>query len=112
MVASLVAFMFTNDGIPEISVNSGFSLLYLGLIGTLVCYFITVWVQQYVPAIKVSLILATEPVFAALCSFIFINETLNPQELLGATLILSGVIIHNWVKHRIKRKAARLAHRN
>ncbi|WP_462280587.1 DMT family transporter [Salinivirga cyanobacteriivorans] len=112
MVASLVAFMFTNNGIPEISVNSGFSLLYLGLIGTLVCYFITVWVQQYVPAIKVSLILATEPVFAALCSFIFINETLNPQELLGATLILSGVIIHNWVKHRIKRKAARLAHRN
>lgn len=112
MIASLVAFIFTNEGIPEISVNSGLSLLYLGLIGTLVCYFITVWVQQYVPAIKVSLILATEPVFAALCSYIFINETLNPRELFGASLILLGVILHNWIKHRITRRAAKLVHRN
>ena len=105
MVASGIAFLFTGDGLPQLSVNSTWSLIYLGLIGTLVCYFITVWVQKYVAAIKVSIILATEPIFAALCSYIFINETLNARELFGAGLILTGVIVHNWVKNRLARKS-------
>lgn len=108
MVASLVAFLFTNPEIPQLSFSSGLSLLYLGFIGTLVCYFITVWVQQFVPAIKVSIILATEPIFAALCSYIFIHETLNLREFIGASLILTGVIAHNWIKHRAAKERGKL----
>lgn len=104
MIVSLIAFQFTNDTELIIDNKGWYSLIYLGLIGTLVCYFITVWVQKFVAAIRVSIILATEPLFAALCSYIFINEKLNLREYLGAGLILLGVMIHSWLKHRIKKK--------
>jgi len=100
MVVSFIAFQFTNDSELIINSKGWYSLIYLGLIGTLVCYFITVWVQKYVPAIRVSIILATEPLFAALCSYIFINEKLTTRELLGAGLILAGVMLHSWIKHK------------
>ncbi|PLX18676.1 MAG: hypothetical protein C0599_11790, partial [Salinivirgaceae bacterium] len=100
MVVSFIAFKFTDNSEFIINPKGWYSLIYLGLIGTLVCYFITVWVQKYVPAIRVSIILATEPLFAALCSYLFINEKLTSREFLGATLILAGVMLHSWVKHK------------
>jgi drug/metabolite transporter (DMT)-like permease len=104
MIVSFIAFQFTNDTELIIDNKGWYSLIYLGLIGTLVCYFITVWVQKFVAAIRVSIILATEPLFAALCSYIFINEKLNLREYLGAGLILLGVMIHSWLKYRIKQR--------
>lgn len=100
MVISFIAFQFTNDSELIINSKGWYSLIYLGLIGTLVCYFITVWVQKYVPAIRVSIILATEPLFAALCSYIFISEELSTKEYIGAGLIMAGVMAHSWLKHR------------
>ncbi|MFO7863537.1 MAG: DMT family transporter [Salinivirgaceae bacterium] len=109
MIVSGSVMLFTNDSLPELTTQSTWSLIYLGLIGTLVCYFITVWVQKYVAAIKVSIILATEPIFAALCSYIFINETLNIKELAGAGFILFGVFIHTWIKYRAKSSAQHIS---
>jgi drug/metabolite transporter (DMT)-like permease len=51
MIVSGSVMLFTNDGLPELTTQSTWSLIYLGLIGTLVCYFITVWVQKYVASI-------------------------------------------------------------
>jgi drug/metabolite transporter (DMT)-like permease len=100
MAVSLIAFLFTNENELIINSKGWYSLIYLGLIGTLVCYFITVWVQKFVPAIRVSIILATEPLFAALCSYIFISEKLNTREFIGAGLIMAGVLVHSWLKHK------------
>ena len=101
-VVSLIAWLFTDNLSIEISMKAGLSLLYLGLIGTLFCYFITVWVQKYVSSLKVVIIFSLEPVFAAIFGYFIIQEIMNFKELMGALLILAGVIIHSILKNRIK----------
>ena len=101
-VVSLIAWLFTDNLSIEISMKAGLSLLYLGLIGTLFCYFITVWVQKYVSSLKVVIIFSLEPVFAAIFGYFIIQEIMNFKELMGALFILAGVIIHSILKNRIK----------
>ncbi|MCB2194752.1 MAG: DMT family transporter [Bacteroidetes bacterium] len=55
---------------------------------------------MYGQLLKVAIIFSLESVFAALFGYFIINETLNPKELVGATFILSGVIIHSVLKNR------------
>ncbi len=88
---SFIAFIITGNNfvIPETKELS--AIIYLGLIGTLVCYFITIWVQKYVSAIKVALAFSMEPVFAAIFGYFALNEVLNIKEFAGAFLILSGL---------------------
>lgn len=99
-IVGLIAFLLTNTETIVISTKAWSSLIYLGLIGTLFCYFVTVWVMKYVSALKVAIIFSLEPVFAALFGYYIINETLNPKELIGASFILSGVIIHSVLKNK------------
>ncbi|MCK5028818.1 MAG: EamA family transporter [Bacteroidales bacterium] len=104
-VVSIIAWLFTDQYSIEISMKAGFSLLYLGLIGTLFCYFVTVWVQKYVSSLKVVIIFSLEPVFAAIFGYFIIQEILNLKELIGASLILAGVIIHSILKNKSNKKS-------
>ncbi len=101
---SLIAWLATDHSSIEMSIKAGLSLLYLGLIGTLFCYFITVWIQKYVSSLKVVIIFSLEPVFAAIFGYFIIHEILNTKELIGASLILAGVIIHSILKYRMSKK--------
>jgi len=100
-VVGLIAYLISDHQTVSISPKAWGSLIYLGLIGTLFCYFVTVWVQKYVSSLKVAIIFSLEPVFAAIFGYFIINEILNTKELIGATLILAGVIIHSILKHRL-----------
>lgn len=51
------------------------------------------WAQQYTPPAHTALIFALEPVFAALTSRIVLGERLGAKALVGAALILLGMII-------------------
>ncbi|MDA3892434.1 MAG: DMT family transporter [Salinivirgaceae bacterium] len=105
-VVSLVAWLLTQEGSLHLSPKASYSLLYLGIMGTLFCYFVSVWVQKYVSSLKVAIIFSLEPVFAAVFGFFFIHEVLNFKESVGAILILVGVILHSLLKHRIQNKAS------
>jgi drug/metabolite transporter (DMT)-like permease len=76
----------------EYSTESWGAIIYLGIFGTLVCYFIAVWAQKYLSYITVTLIYSLEPVFAAVFAFFILSEMMGPKKLLGAGLILFGVI--------------------
>jgi drug/metabolite transporter (DMT)-like permease len=52
-----------------------------------------VWAQQYTPPAHTALIFALEPVFAALTSRVVTGERLGGKALLGAALILAGMIV-------------------
>lgn len=53
---------------------------------------IQTWVTRKVPATRVALIAATEPIFAAAAGW-FVGETITMQLLIGGLLILSGVLL-------------------
>jgi drug/metabolite transporter (DMT)-like permease len=106
---SFAAWLAAGVGGPALGARSLCVLAYLGLCGTLFCYFVTVWAQKHVSAVQVALIFALEPVFAALFARAFAGETLRAKELFGMSLILAGVILYQVTKTvRAPRRAEKL----
>jgi drug/metabolite transporter (DMT)-like permease len=101
---SFLVWIITDHEPVTISTKVWSSLIYLGLIGTLFCYFITVWVQKYVTSLKVAIIFSLEPVFASIFGYWALHEILNTKELFGAALILLGVLVHSILKSKFEAK--------
>jgi drug/metabolite transporter (DMT)-like permease len=68
------------------------ALAYTALPGTVACFLIQAWAQRYTPPTHAALIFSLEPVFAALLSYLLIGERLGARGVLGAALILAGVL--------------------
>jgi drug/metabolite transporter (DMT)-like permease len=105
LIAAIVSFiglfvnsiLITNQPIlfrPE-AINN---VLYLGFIGTLFCYFVTVWGQKKVSTIYTALIFSLEPIFASITSYFVLGETFNTREFIGATFIFVGIIYYSLPK--------------
>jgi len=75
------------------------ALAYTAVPGTVVCFVIQAWAQRYTPPTHAALIFSLEPVFAAVISFIFLGERLGGRGVLGAALILAGVLASELLGH-------------
>ena len=69
------------------------ALLYLAVFATLLAFGIQTWAQKILPPVRVALISALEPVFAALWAALLIGERLTLRELTGGALIVLGVAV-------------------
>jgi len=69
------------------------ALLYLAVFATLLAFGIQTWAQKILPPVRVALISALEPVFAALWAALLIGERLTLRELMGGALIVLGVAV-------------------
>jgi drug/metabolite transporter (DMT)-like permease len=69
------------------------ALLYLAVFATLLAFGVQTWAQKILPPVRVALISALEPVFAALWAALFIGERLTLRELMGGALIVFGVVV-------------------
>jgi drug/metabolite transporter (DMT)-like permease len=73
---------------------SGWSvLIVLALIPTLFGYGLYNVSLHYLPSSVANLIMTSEPVFTAVVAYFIFGEILTPIQILGAVLILSGVVI-------------------
>jgi drug/metabolite transporter (DMT)-like permease len=77
-------------------------ILYLGLVGTLFCYFVSVWAQRFVSPVTVVILFSLEAVFAALFGCLLRGEHLAPRELAGAALIFGSVVGHEVLRVRAR----------
>lgn len=77
-------------------------VLYLGVFGTLFCYFITVWSQKYIGSIFLALIFSLEPIFASITNFFVLGEKFNFRELIGAIIIFAGIILYSVSKLKFR----------
>jgi drug/metabolite transporter (DMT)-like permease len=69
------------------------ALAITALLATAAAFTIQSWAQQHIAASHTALILTLEPVFAWLTSLLFFGETLRGRALLGAGLILCGILL-------------------
>jgi drug/metabolite transporter (DMT)-like permease len=69
------------------------ALLVTAVFATGFAFSVQNWAQQYTPPAHTALIFALEPVFAALTSRVVLGEHLGSKALVGAMLVLSGMII-------------------
>lgn len=64
-----------------------------GLLATALAFTVQTWAQRHTTPARAALIFALEPVSAALTAFLAVGEVLAGKALLGAALILAGVLI-------------------
>ena len=69
-----------------------FAVIFTGVLATTLAYGVQTTAQRFTTVTHTALIFTAEPVFAALASFILIGERLSPGQMLGAALILAGMI--------------------
>ena len=75
------------------------ALAVTALLGTVACFIVQAWAQRFTPPTHTALIFSLEPVFAGITSYILIGERLGTRGLLGATLILTGVLASELLGH-------------
>ncbi|WP_282202288.1 DMT family transporter [Kitasatospora fiedleri] len=72
-------------------------LLYLSLLCTLFAFFVQLWAVRATSPSRVSLLLGTEPLWAALCGVLLAGDRPGPFALLGAVAVLAGT---EWGRRR------------
>jgi drug/metabolite transporter (DMT)-like permease len=75
------------------------ALAITALLATVACFVVQAWAQRFTPPTHAALIFSLEPVFAGITSYFLIGERLGQRSLLGAALILVGVLASELLGH-------------
>ena len=70
-----------------------FSIIYLGTVSTMLGFLIQTASQQFTKETETAIILSLEAVFGMVASALFLKEAITLRMLIGAALILAGVLI-------------------
>jgi drug/metabolite transporter (DMT)-like permease len=69
------------------------AIIITGTLSLAAAFSVQAWAQQFTPATHTALIFSLEPVFAWGASALFLGERLGIRAMVGAALILAGVVI-------------------
>ena len=69
------------------------TVVYLGSVCTVLAFLLWTWAQGRMSAVHGAILLALEPVFAALFAAWLLAERLGPRGLAGGTMVLAGIIV-------------------
>ncbi len=75
---------------------SKWNLVYLGVIATAAIISLQTWGQRHASANEAAVIYAFEPASAAIFGYMWLGETMGQMQLLGAMLLISGMIVSQW----------------
>ena len=92
-VMSGISSMLLPQPIMHFSANVWIALLVTAIPATSLAFFVQNKMQQFTTPTHTALIFSMEPVFAAISAFFFAGEFLTPRGLLGAGLVLLGMLI-------------------
>lgn len=92
VISSVVMFAFETPVWSNITACA-VPLLYTGVFSSGIAYSLQILGQQRLSPAPASLIMSLESVFAALASWLILDQTLSPTELLGCALVFIAVIL-------------------
>ena len=72
------------------------NLAYLGVVATAAIISLQTWGQRHATAHEAAVIYAFEPASAAIFGYFWLGETMGAMQLLGAALLISGMIVSQW----------------
>ena len=90
LLAGIAAVVFEEPSPPTQSVL--FAAAFTGILATSLAFGVQTVAQRFTSPTRTALVFATEPVFAALFSFLLIGEMLGLRQLVGCALILAGMV--------------------
>jgi drug/metabolite transporter (DMT)-like permease len=89
---------------PAPTRNVVFAAAFTGILATSLAFGIQTVAQRFTSPTRTALVFATEPVFAAIFSFLLIGEVLALRQLAGCALILAGMITSEILRNSISAK--------
>lgn len=92
VLSLLTALYYETITLEQIS-NAGLPILYAGIMSVGVAYTLQVVGQRHAPPTHAAIILSLESLFAALGGWLLLSETMTSRKMLGAALMLAGVIL-------------------
>jgi drug/metabolite transporter (DMT)-like permease len=98
-LAGIAAWTLESPPMPPGTVV--FAAAFTGILATSLAFGIQTMAQRFTSPTRTALIFATEPVFAALFSFLLIGEVLGLRQLAGCALILAGMITAEILRNTI-----------
>ncbi|NLB36276.1 MAG: DMT family transporter [Clostridiales bacterium] len=98
VVSALLSWLsapFLDGNLPLGIFNSGMigSMLYLGLLSTMLAFLLQLVCQKYTPASVAALLLSMEAVFGVIFSTIFLKETLYARMVIGCFVLFFAIIM-------------------
>jgi drug/metabolite transporter (DMT)-like permease len=78
-------------------IENPWPLIYLGIITTGLCNYIQTIGQRKIPAEKAAIIYSLDPLYGAFFSWLWLNEQMGYQGIVGGLLILTGVYVASKV---------------
>lgn len=94
-ILSLIFMIASGQVHFQVTAKGWWSVLYLGIISTTVCYLLQTACQKYVDETKAAIILSMESVFGTLFSVMILHESITLRMILGCAIILAAVILAN-----------------
>jgi len=105
----IAGYFFEDMNFINFKSTAVFAVLYLAIFGSIVTFTSFYWLLKRISVIILSLIAFITPVIALFLGWIFYNEQLSINELIGSLLVLIGLLwanFGNFVKiNKLKRKA-------
>jgi drug/metabolite transporter (DMT)-like permease len=96
-VLSGIFSIFLPQPMMHFSTNVWVALLVTAIPATSLAFFVQTKMQQFTTPTHTALIFSMEPVFAAISAFFLVGEILSPRGLLGAALVLVGMLIAEFI---------------
>lgn len=92
LLVTAAAFLLETPSV-QLPVETWGAVLFTGIVATALVFTLQTVVQRHTPPTHVALIFSLEPLFAALFGWLLAGETLSQRALVGAALIMAGVIV-------------------
>lgn len=96
------------EPIPQqLTFNVIYALLVTAFFASSIAYLLMNALQKYSTPTRFAIVLATEPVFAALAGYLWADEILSPRGLGGAALILFSMLVAILTKEKAKNQGSK-----
>jgi drug/metabolite transporter (DMT)-like permease len=93
----VLVYLFTGEPLPAVMpARAMLSIVYLGLVGSVLGFALYYYVLRHVEATRVALITLVTPVLALMLGHLLNGERLQPETMLGTAAILSGLLLFEY----------------
>jgi drug/metabolite transporter (DMT)-like permease len=111
MVLFCLALIFESPSDVHFDLKGVGSILYLGVLGSVVTFSVYFWMLKKVEAVYLSLLAFVTPILAIILGGIVLNEKLGVHVLQGGALVLLGILVANskdFLKSVYKKKGIKI----
>ena len=91
----IMAFAFEDVSSVHFDMNGVSSILYLGVLGSVVTFSIYYWLLKKIEAVYLSLVSMVTPVLAVVLGTLWLHEEFSSRVFSGASLVLCGILFAN-----------------